>query len=163
MGVQVSSWGCCQSSGSQNSSEEHELKKTDTSEKYPKALNSSKPPSNEYLERSYIYAPDGISSIEYNSYSDESSSKEIRQSQRDNKLLFLNATSLHTIEEISNSEIHDFFPSELLDTQEILKGNFSTSENISKVLEMKLSDSFSFEDLEFDEKLKNCKINSVLS
>lgn len=154
MGNLNRSWGCCQACDSQNTSEDHEFKKTDLSEKTPQFQSSSKMPSNECGEKSYIYAPDGISSIEYNSYSEESSSRSQKHSTKDNKMLILNATSLHTIKEVSNSEIHDFFPSELLDTQELLKGNFSSSENISRVLEMKLSDSFSVEELEFDEKLK---------
>lgn len=154
MGNQNRSWGCCQNCDSQNTSEDHEFKKTDLSDRTPQFQSSSKLPSNECAEKSYIYAPEGISSIEYNSYSEDSSSKSQKHSARDNKMLILNASSLLTIKEVSNSEIHDFFPSELLDTHELLKGNFSSSENISKVLEMKLSDSFSVEDVEFDEKLK---------
>ena len=124
MGNKTNSWGCCQSNNSQNSSEDYELKKTDSSEKFYPVQTSLKIPSNENIEKSYIYAPEGISSIEYNSYSEESSSKDQGHSLKDNKILLLNATSLHTIEEVSNSEIHDFFPSELLDTKELLKGNF---------------------------------------
>lgn len=154
MGNQNFSCTCCKDKGGHNASEEIEVKKI---EKYPVAIHTPKELSDESGDKGYIYVPEEISSIDYYQYSEEIPGKEVKYSLTDQKKAFGNTMSLGTIQEISNSEVNDFFPSHFLDTEELIKGNLTTSENISKVLEMRLSDNFSYGDSDFEKKLSKFK------
>lgn len=154
MGNQNFSCACCKDKGGQNASEEIEVKKI---EKYPVAINTPKELSDESGDKGYIYVPEEISSIDYYQYSEDIPCKDIKYSLTDQKKAFGNTISLGTIQEISNSEVNDFFPSHFLDTEELMKGNLTTSENISKVLELRLSDNFSYGDSDFEKKLSKFK------
>jgi hypothetical protein len=152
MGNNVITWGCCKSSFHLNRSDEYEIKKNDKSDRYPVFLNDSA--SRESNEKGYIYVPEDISSIDFPYFPDDPA-KGLKPSNPDldEKNIFPASFSLGTIKEVSNSEGHDLFSSDFLNTQELLRKELKTSQNISKVLDFKLSDSYSCRESEFDEKL----------
>ena len=151
MGNQSINCTCCKDKNPHNASDDFEIKKTEGPNSYPAVMNVSQ--SSESIEKGYVYVPEEISSIDFIPYSEDIPSKDIRPFSDEHKKVLANTISLGTIQEISNSEVNDFYPSNFLDTQELIKGNLTTSENISKVLELKLSDSYSYGDSEFDKKL----------
>lgn len=155
MGNNVITWGCCQSSFHQNRSEEYEIKKNEKSDRYPVFLNQSLSSSHESVDKGYIYVPEDISSIDFPVLSEDGIIKDLKSPAFDNTDNKANPQtfSLGTIEEVSNSEVHDMFSSNFFDTQEIIKKDVKTSQSISKVLDFKLSDSFSCRDSDFDQKL----------
>jgi hypothetical protein len=150
MGNQSINCTCCKDKGPHNASDDYEIKKTDGPNSYPAVMNISK--SSESIEKGYVYVPEEISSIDFIPYSEDLPVRDPRPVSGLQDRVLGNTISLGTIQEISNSEINDFHPSNFLDTQE-MKINLSTSENLSKVLELKLSDSYGYGDSEFDRKL----------
>lgn len=154
MGNQSFSCTCCKDKGGMNASEEIEVKKI---EKYPVVVSTSKANCEDSGDKGFVYVPEEISSIDFYQYSEDFASKDVRFSLTEQKKPLGNTISLGTIQEISNSEVNDFFPSHFLDTEELIRGNLTTSENISKVLALKLSDSFGYGDSDFEKKLSKFK------
>ncbi|OMJ74414.1 hypothetical protein SteCoe_26671 [Stentor coeruleus] len=126
---------CCKDHLRAKQSEDFEVKKTESPDKYPSPINCSHRTlslSNESCEKSNIEVQEEISSIDFESSGLEMSPNPERVSGSEKFKTIRQTISLNTINEITDSEINEFLTSNIMiDTEDISKINLTIPANAS--------------------------------